>query len=67
MLVLAGLKISILQERSSNQSDLVELMEVSVATGNLIHEFQKELLDVVTQNSKKSNGFNNSGARVNTD
>lgn len=41
-LVLAGLKLSALQERASSQNDLVDLMQVSVAAGNLVHELQKE-------------------------
>ncbi len=42
MMILAGIKISLLQTKASNQSDFVELMEVSVAAGNLVHELQKE-------------------------
>jgi len=42
MLILAGIKVSILQEKAKNQSDLVELMEVSIAASNLVHELQKE-------------------------
>jgi methyl-accepting chemotaxis protein len=42
MLVLAGIKVSLLQEKASSQADLVELMEVSVAASNLVHELQKE-------------------------
>lgn len=42
ILVLAGIKISILQERASDQSDITELMKVSVAANNLVHELQKE-------------------------
>lgn len=42
MMVLTGLKISALQTQAGNQSDIVELMEVSVAASNLVHELQKE-------------------------
>lgn len=42
MLALAWVKISLLQEKASSQSVLVELMEVSVAASNLVHELQKE-------------------------
>ncbi len=55
MLVLAWVKISVLQEKTTNQSELVELMEVSVAASNLVHELQKE--------RGASAGFTNSKGR----
>ena len=42
MLVLAGMKFSLLQQKASSQYELVELMEISVAASNLVHELQKE-------------------------
>ncbi len=42
MLVLAGLKTNALNKQAKSQSDLVELMSVSVAANNLVHEMQKE-------------------------
>jgi len=41
-LVLAGVKVSALQKEAVAQADLVELMDISVAAGNLVHELQKE-------------------------
>lgn len=42
MAVLAGMKVSFLHNYTIEQNDLVELMEVSVAASNLVHEMQKE-------------------------
>lgn len=42
MIVLAGNKILPLQEQTARQTDLAELMSISVAASNLVHELQKE-------------------------
>lgn len=42
LMILAGIKISILETRAGNQKDLVKLMNVSIAASNLVHELQKE-------------------------
>ncbi|MCB1580482.1 MAG: nitrate- and nitrite sensing domain-containing protein [Alphaproteobacteria bacterium] len=39
---LAGIKIVSLQEQASRQSSLSDLMEISIAASNLVHELQKE-------------------------
>lgn len=42
MIALAGMKIYVLQGTATNQSEIVDIMEVSVAASNLVHEMQKE-------------------------
>jgi len=42
LVTLAGLKIKNLQSMAVNQYDLMDLMDVSVAASNLVHEMQKE-------------------------
>ena len=42
MIVVAAMKVKILQDDVNAQSDVVELMGVSVAASNLVHEMQKE-------------------------
>ena len=42
MLVLAEIKVSELHKQSTRQNSLVELMSISVAASNLVHELQKE-------------------------
>ncbi len=42
LLVLASIKISILQDQMHTQTQLVKLMDISVASSNLVHELQKE-------------------------
>jgi len=42
VVTLAGIKISDLNQKVKEQTELVKLMEVSVATNNLVHELQKE-------------------------
>lgn len=42
MLVLAGIKVSLLQSKAKAQGELVELMDISIAASNLVHELQKE-------------------------
>ncbi len=39
---LVGIKINDLNQKVKEQTELVELMEISVATNNLVHELQKE-------------------------
>ena len=69
MLVLAGIKISILQNKANEQYDLVELMEVSVAASNLVHELQKERGASAGYTSSRGNKFSDilPNQRKNTD
>lgn len=40
--ILAGIKVYSLQEQAVRQSQISELMEISIAASNLVHELQKE-------------------------
>jgi methyl-accepting chemotaxis protein len=42
LLVVSIMKVSALKDVSNGRHDVVELMEISVAAGNLVHELQKE-------------------------
>lgn len=54
--ILTGMKVFELQEKTSRQSSLQELMDVSIAAGNLVHELQKER--GVSAGFTSSNGAN---------